>query len=85
MRAAVIHEHGGPGSIKYEANFPDPKPAAGEVIVKVHAATLNYHDLCSDSRRCRPPRRDGRVGRVKPEKARGMPPLTLPIACCSLA
>lgn len=45
MKAAVIHEHGGPGSIKYESNFPDPTPAPDEVILKVGAATLNYHDV----------------------------------------
>ena len=45
MRAAVIYEHGGPGSIKYETNYPDPKPAPDEVILKVGAATLNYHDI----------------------------------------
>ena len=45
MRAAVIHEHGGPGSIRYEADFPDPKPGAGEVLVRVKAAALNYHDI----------------------------------------
>jgi alcohol dehydrogenase len=45
MRAAVIYEHGGPGSIRYEPNFPDPEPAAGEVIVRVKAASLNYHDI----------------------------------------
>ena len=42
MKAAVIHEHGGPGSIKYESNFPDPTPAPDEVILKVGAATLNF-------------------------------------------
>ena len=31
MKAAVIYEHGGPGSIHYDARFPDPKPAGGEV------------------------------------------------------
>ena len=45
MKAAVIYEHGGPGSIRYDAEFPDPKPAAGEVLVRVKAATLNYHDI----------------------------------------
>jgi alcohol dehydrogenase len=45
MKAAVIHEHGGPGSIRYEAGFPDPEPGAGEVLVRVKAATLNYHDI----------------------------------------
>ncbi|VVE51728.1 zinc-binding dehydrogenase [Pandoraea anhela] len=45
MKAAVIYEHGGPGSISYETDFPDPVAQAGEVIVKVGAASLNYHDV----------------------------------------
>lgn len=45
MKAAVIYEHGKAGSIKFESNFPDPKPATDEVVVKVGAATLNYHDV----------------------------------------
>lgn len=45
MKAAVIHEHGGPGTLRYETTWPDPKPEADEVIVKVGAATLNYHDV----------------------------------------
>lgn len=45
MKAAVIYEHGGPGSIQYETNFPDPVAQPGEVVIKVHAATLNYHDV----------------------------------------
>ncbi len=45
MKAAVIYEHGGPGSIRYETQFPDPVAAADEVVIKVGAATLNYHDV----------------------------------------
>jgi len=45
MKAAVIRQHGGPGSIAIENDFPDPKPEAGEVVVAVKAATLNYHDI----------------------------------------
>lgn len=45
MKAAVIYEHGGPGSVRFEQNFADPVVQAGEVIVKVHAASLNYHDV----------------------------------------
>jgi NADPH:quinone reductase-like Zn-dependent oxidoreductase len=45
MKAAVIYEHGGPGSIKFEPSFPDPVVKEGEVVVKVHAASLNYHDV----------------------------------------
>jgi len=45
MRAAVIYEHGGPGSIKIERDFPDPRPGPDDVILKVRATTLNYHDI----------------------------------------
>ena len=45
MKAAVIYEHGGPGSIAFEAHYPDPRPAPGEVVVGVRACTLNYHDV----------------------------------------
>jgi len=45
MKAAVIHEHGGPGTIRYESQWPEPKPADDEVVIKVGAATLNYHDV----------------------------------------
>jgi alcohol dehydrogenase len=45
MKAAVIRAHGGPGSIQVENDFPDPKPAPGEVVLAVKAATLNYHDI----------------------------------------
>ena len=45
MKAAVIREHGGPGSIKIERDFPDPRPGPEDVILKVRATTLNYHDI----------------------------------------
>jgi alcohol dehydrogenase len=45
MKAALITEHGGPGSIQYKADYPDPRPAADEVLVRVRACTLNYHDI----------------------------------------
>ncbi len=45
MKAAVIYEHGGPGSITLQTDYPDPRPAEGEVIVHVRACTLNYHDI----------------------------------------
>ncbi|MBB1604805.1 zinc-binding dehydrogenase [Variovorax sp. UMC13] len=45
MRAAVIYEHGGPGTVRYETNFADPVAQAGEVVLKVGAASLNYHDV----------------------------------------
>lgn len=45
MRAAVIHEHGGPGCIGIEENFADPTPGENDVVIKVGATTLNYHDI----------------------------------------
>jgi alcohol dehydrogenase len=45
MEAMVIRQHGGIEQITLEKNFPDPKPEPGEVVVKVGATSLNYHDL----------------------------------------
>src|SRR4051812_50230536 len=45
MKAAVIYQHGGPGSIKVETDFPDPQPGSDDVVVRVRATSLNYHDL----------------------------------------
>lgn len=45
MKAAVIDEHGGRGSIRIELNFPDPEPGPEDVVVKVGATSLNYHDI----------------------------------------
>jgi alcohol dehydrogenase len=40
----VLHEHGA-GGLRYETDFPDPTPGAGDVVVRVRAASLNYHDI----------------------------------------
>ena len=45
MKAAVITEHGGPGSIQYRNDYPDPRPGADEILLRVRACTLNYHDI----------------------------------------
>ena len=45
MRAMVLYEHGGLDKFVYETNFPDPKPGPGDVIIRVRACTLNYHDV----------------------------------------
>ena len=44
MRAAVFHEFGDPSVVRIE-EVPDPRPAAGEALVEVHAAGLNHLDL----------------------------------------
>jgi NADPH:quinone reductase len=43
MKAIVVHEFGGPEVLKLE-EVPTPKPAAGEVLVRVHAVGVNPYD-----------------------------------------
>src|SRR4051794_29091584 len=43
MHAVVIHETGGPEVLQWE-EFPDPEPNEGEVLVRVHAASVNPVD-----------------------------------------
>src|SRR5438552_8944741 len=44
MKAVVLREHG-TGGLRYETGFSDPAPGAGDVVVRVRAASLNYHDV----------------------------------------
>jgi len=44
MKAVVLHEYGPPSKLVYE-DFPDPIPAAGEVLVRVHAVSVNPIDF----------------------------------------
>jgi len=44
MRALVLREHGGDG-LRLETDFPDPVPGAGDVVMRVRATALNYHDV----------------------------------------
>ena len=44
MRAAVIHETGGPEVIRIE-EIADPEPAEGQVLVRVEAAGVNRFDV----------------------------------------
>jgi NADPH:quinone reductase len=43
MKAIRVHEFGGPEVLKLE-DVPTPKPSAGEVVVRIHAAGVNPYD-----------------------------------------
>jgi NADPH:quinone reductase len=43
MKAIRVHEFGGPEVLKFE-EVATPKPAAGEVLVRIHAAGVNPYD-----------------------------------------
>jgi alcohol dehydrogenase len=45
MRAVVLHEHGGVDALTLEENFPDPVVGEGQVVIRVKATSLNYHDV----------------------------------------
>ncbi len=44
MKAILFHHHGGPEVLEY-AEFPTPRPKAGEVLVRLHVAALNRVDV----------------------------------------
>lgn len=55
MKAVRLHEFGAPEVLRYEA-APRPQAGAGEVLVRVHAASLNPPDLyLRDGYRALPP------------------------------
>ena len=45
MRAMVVREHGGLDRMRLETDFPDPVPREGDAVVRIKAASLNYHDV----------------------------------------
>jgi NADPH2:quinone reductase len=44
MKAVRVHTPGGPDAMRYE-DTPQPSPQAGEAVVKIDAAGLNYIDV----------------------------------------
>ena len=48
MKAIVIHQYGGPEVLKFE-DTPDPVARAGEVVVRVAAASINPIDIIERS------------------------------------
>ena len=45
MRAVVLHEHGDIENLKYHEDYADPECGEGQVIIRVGATSLNYHDV----------------------------------------
>jgi NADPH2:quinone reductase len=43
MKAIVVHQFGGPEVLQLE-EIPTPKPAAGQVLVRIHGAGVNPYD-----------------------------------------
>ena len=59
MNRIVITRHGGPEVLQVQES-PDPKPRAGEVLIRVKAAGLNFADVLArteDRKGCPPPQR----------------------------
>ncbi len=44
MRAVRTHDLSGPRSLRVDEIDP-PRPAAGEIVVRVHAAGVNFPDM----------------------------------------
>lgn len=44
MKVAAVKKPGGPGNLIVEER-PDPTPRAGQVLVRVRASSLNFHDF----------------------------------------
>ena len=45
MRALVLEGHGGQDQLSFRSDWPEPEPGPGEVVVRVGACSLNYHDV----------------------------------------
>src|SRR6202522_2782286 len=44
MKAAVLHEYGGPEKLRFEDNVPDPQIRGGTVLIEAAAASVNPID-----------------------------------------
>ena len=45
MKAIVLYEHGGQDQLIYETDYRNPEIGPGDVLVRVKASSLNYHDV----------------------------------------
>jgi NADPH:quinone reductase-like Zn-dependent oxidoreductase len=44
MKAVFFESHGGTDVLRY-GDLPDPRPGAGEVVIQIKAAALNFNDI----------------------------------------
>jgi alcohol dehydrogenase len=45
MRAVLTTAHGGADVLQLRHDYPRPGPAPGEVLVRVAATAVNFHDI----------------------------------------
>jgi len=45
MRAVLTIAHGGRENLQLREDFPEPQPGASEVLLRVAATSINYHDI----------------------------------------
>jgi alcohol dehydrogenase len=45
MKALVLRRHGGLGDLELVGDHPMPRATAGHVVIRVRAASFNYHDV----------------------------------------
>jgi alcohol dehydrogenase len=45
MKALVLRRHGGLGDLELVSDYPMPRASAGHVVIRVRAASFNYHDV----------------------------------------
>lgn len=45
MKALVLREHGDNEKLTLDPQFPNPTPGADDVVIRVKASSLNYHDV----------------------------------------
>jgi alcohol dehydrogenase len=45
MKAMVVRRHGGSDAMEFVSDFPDPAIGEGDVLIRVRASSLNYHDV----------------------------------------
>src|SRR6201993_499992 len=45
MRALILRRHGSLDDLEFVNDYPTPRPGAGQVAIRVRAASFNYHDV----------------------------------------